>query len=54
MLNCPFFEEHPELFIVYIGILFLVYLIYYGLYCLVLYLLSAAERYSCKWLVLYM
>ena len=39
MFNCPFFEEHPDLFLLLVGLLFLGYLCLYGLYCLILFLL---------------
>lgn len=44
MLRCPFFEDHPELFLLWLCLLLVSYLIYYGFYCLILYLLDVIQR----------
>lgn len=43
MFKCPFLEDHPDLFVLLVGLLLLVYLLLYGLYFLILYLLSVYQ-----------
>ncbi|XP_071155968.1 spectrin alpha chain-like isoform X8 [Mytilus edulis] len=40
MHKCPFFEDYPDVFVITIVVLAFAYLVYYGIYCLFLYLLS--------------
>ena len=44
MFKCPFLEEHPDLFLLLVGLLSLAYLLIYGLYCLILFLLFVQRR----------
>lgn len=44
MYRCPFLDQHPDLFVLAVLILLLAYVVYYGLFCLVLYLLVLNQR----------
>jgi len=44
MHRCPFLDEHPDLFLLTLSVLFIAYVVYYGLFCLILYLLMLNHR----------
>jgi hypothetical protein len=44
MFGCPFLEDHPDLFLLLVALLMLVYFVVYGLYCLILHLLYVSQR----------
>lgn len=44
MFNCPFLEEHPDLFLLLIGILAVAYFLTYVLYCLILSVLCVQHQ----------
>lgn len=51
MKKCPFLEDHPDLFIAAVALLVCAYTLYYGLYCISLYLLNLMTK--CKLFFLY-
>lgn len=43
---CPFIAHHPDLFVIFLSILLLAYLTFYGAYCLFLYVIDAVNTYN--------
>lgn len=52
MFKCPFLNQYPDVFALLILSLILAYLIYYGLYCLFLYILALKKRVGMLWVLL--
>lgn len=44
MHRCPFFDDYPDIFVIAVVVLAFAYCIYYGIYCLFLYLLSIRRQ----------